>query len=162
MQIFGMLYGCRKWQWTIWKTNSRLIITLQFTNHKFLDSFEFLKFLISNLKAHKHYCACRNFCFSFDTENVWRNNDLTFISTVAEPVSRDYELHSLVSPRDNSCISRCYTDRRSIPSGLFLSVKHDYPKLVQHSGLVSFTIELQARFTYEWHVTLLRSSDMTS
>lgn len=89
-------------------------------------------------------------------ENVWRNNDLTFISIVAEPVSRDYELHSLVSPWDNWCISRCCTDRRSLPSGLFLSAKRDYPKLVQHSGLVSFTIELQARFTYEWHVTPLR------
>lgn len=93
-------------------------------------------------------------------KNVWRNNDLAFISTV-ESVSRDCELHSLVSPRDNRCISRCHTDRRSLPSGLFLSAKRGYPKLVQHSGFVSFTIELQARFTYERHVTPLHSSDMT-
>lgn len=43
-------------------------------------------------------------------ENVWRNNDLTFISIVVESVSWDCELHSLVSPWDNWCISLYRTE----------------------------------------------------
>lgn len=153
------------------ENDSWVITTLQFTNQKLVDSFELCK--VSNFESKAiilkaiigHHCARCNFCFSSDMDDgkcLTKYNDLTFISTVAEPVSRDCELHSLVSPRNNWCISRCHTDRRSFPSGLFLSAKHGYPKLVQHSGLVSFTIELQARFTYERHVTPLRSSDMTS